>query len=75
MVRKQLELPHEKTNNVVLNRSDTNGFKKRRDCTITKAQISLQVTPELSCVFVFAYANCSFSHEAAHLLSRFCLSY
>ena len=42
------------------------------NCTIqgakTKALISFAVTAKLICVFVFAYADCWFSHEAAHLL-------
>ena len=42
-----------------------------RKCTIcvakTKALIS---TAKLICVFVFAYADCWFSHEAAHLLLK-----
>ena len=33
----------------------------------TKALISFAVTAKLICVFVFAYADCWFSHEAAHL--------
>ena len=32
----------------------------------TKALISFAVTAKLICVFVFAYAQCWFSHEAAH---------
>ena len=36
----------------------------------TKALISFAVTAKLICVFVFAYADCWFSHEAAHLLNR-----
>ena len=32
----------------------------------TKALISFAVTAKLICVFVFAYADCWFSHEAAH---------
>ena len=67
----------------VLTRSDTNwaiqsqkqarnfGFKKKRKCTIhiakTKALISFAVTAKLICVFVFAYADCWFSHAAAQL--------
>ena len=31
----------------------------------TKALISFAVTAKLICVFVFAYADCWFSHEAA----------
>ena len=50
------------------------GFKKKRKCTIrvakTKALISFAVTAKLICVFVFAYAYCWFSHEAAHLCSK-----
>ena len=42
------------------------------DCTIqvakTKALISFAVTAKLICVFVFAYAKCWFSHDAAHLI-------
>ena len=45
------------------------GFKKKSDCTIpvakTKALISF--TAKLICVFVFAYADCWFSHVAAHI--------
>ena len=41
---------------------------KKRKCTIrvakTKALISFAVTANLICVFVFAYADCWFSHEA-----------
>ena len=44
------------------------------DCTIyvakTKALISFAVTVKLICVFVFAYANIWFSHDAAHLTLR-----
>ena len=46
-------------------------FRKKRKCTIrvakTKALISFAVTAKLICVFVFAYAYCWFSHEAAHI--------
>ena len=41
------------------------------NCTIrvvkTKALISFAVTAKLICAFVFAYADCWFCHEAAHL--------
>ena len=41
------------------------------DCTIraakTKALISFAVTAKLICIFVFAYAKCLFSHDAAQL--------
>ena len=47
------------------------GFRKKRDCTIhvakTKALISFAVTAKLICGFVFAYANCCFSHAQAQL--------
>ena len=47
------------------------GFKKKRNCTIrvakTKALISFAVTAKLICVFVFAYADCWFSHEMARI--------
>ena len=36
----------------------------------TKALISFAVTSKLICAFVFAYADCWFSHEAAHLLLK-----
>ena len=64
------------------NRSDTNRpvqAQKRagslkfqvRNCTIrvakTKALISFAVTAKLICVFVFAYADCWFSYEAAQI--------
>ena len=35
-------------------------------CRETKALISFGVTAKLICVFVFAYAKCWFSHDAAH---------
>ena len=48
------------------------GFKKKRNCTIrvakTKALISFAVTAKLICVFVFTYADCWFSHEAAQFI-------
>ena len=48
-----------------------------RKCTIrvvkTKALISFAVTAKLICVFVFIYADCWFSHEAAHLLPNFAM--
>ena len=67
-----------------LNRSDTNqavqsqkqvrSFKKRK-CTIcvakTKALISFAVTVKLICVFVFTYADCWVSHEAAQVLLKY----
>ena len=41
-------------------------------CTIrvakTKTLISFAVTAKLICAFVFAYADCSFSHAAAHII-------
>ena len=49
-------------------------IKKKRNCTIrvakTKTLISFVVTAKLICVFVFAYADCWFSHEAAHLMKK-----
>ena len=49
------------------------GFRKKKDCTIfvakTKALISCAVTAQLICGFVFAYANCWFSHAQAHTAS------
>ena len=49
------------------------GFRKKRICTIrvakTKALINFAVTAKLISAFVFAYADCLFSHVAAHLIS------
>ena len=48
------------------------GFRKKRNSTIrvakTKVLISFAVTAKLICAFVFAYANCWFSHAKAHLM-------
>ena len=50
------------------------GFMKKRECTIcvakTKALISCTVTPRLICDFVYAYADCWFSHAAAQILQK-----
>ena len=69
---------HEKTNNFSFRPGPTQtglyshrrwleagnfGFRKR-NCTILVAKT---VTAKLICVFVFAYANCWFSHAAAHI--------
>ena len=35
----------------------------------TKALISFAVTAKLICVFVFLYAKCWFSHDAAHIVT------
>ena len=37
-------------------------------CSKTKALISFPVTTKLICVFVFAYAKCWFSHNAAKVI-------
>ena len=54
------------------------GFRKYRNYTIrvgkTQALISFAVTAKLTCVFVFAYADCWFSHEAAQILAVFKLT-
>ena len=46
-----------------------------RGCTIyvakTKALISCTDTAHLICVFVFAYANCWFSHDAAQMVDGY----
>ena len=48
------------------------GYKQRRNSTIrmakTKVLIICAVTAQLICNFLFAYANCWFSHAKAHLL-------
>ena len=36
----------------------------------TKALISCAVTAQMICVFVFACANCWFSHAKAHIIMR-----
>ena len=38
----------------------------------TKALISFAVTAKLICAFVFAYADCWFSHEAAQYINDLC---
>ena len=47
------------------------GFRKYKNCTIcvakTKALISFAVTAKLICAFVFAYADCWFSHAVAQI--------
>ena len=49
------------------------GFRKKRNCIICvakiKALISFAVTAKLICAFVFAYADCWFSHAVAHTVS------
>ena len=49
-------------------------FRKKRYCTVqvakTKALISFAVTAKLICVFVFAYADCWFSPDAAHIMKN-----
>ena len=42
-------------------------------CSENKGADKLRGTAKLICVFVFAYADCWFSHEAAHFV-RFVLS-
>ena len=37
-------------------------------CSENKALINFAVTAKLICAFVFAYADCWFSHAAAHIL-------
>ena len=40
--------------------------------SVTKVLISFTVTAELICAFVFAYADCWFSHVAAHFSVKHC---
>ena len=51
-------------------------LESRGSCTIrigkTKALISFAVTVKLICAFVFAYADCWFSHDAAHVFEVSC---
>ena len=39
-------------------------------CSENKGADSFAVTAKLICAFFFAYADCWFSHEAAHVLVR-----
>ena len=39
-------------------------------CSENKGVISFAVTAKLICVFVFAYAKCLFSHDAAQMLQK-----
>ena len=49
------------------------GVKYMRNCTIrvakTKVLISFAVTAKLICTFVFAYADCWFSHGEAQIVT------
>ena len=44
------------------------GFRKKRNCTIRVAKTKGLITAKLICAFIFAYANCWFSHAKAHLM-------
>ena len=46
------------------------GLRKLRNCTIlvSMAMISFAVTAKLICAFVFAYADCWFSHAVAQFM-------
>ena len=50
---------------------EVSDIRRRRNGTIriaqTKALISFAVTAKLICAFVFAYADCLFSHAASQL--------
>ena len=50
------------------------GFKKKRNRTIhltkTKVLLSFAVIVKLICAFVFAYADCWFSHAVAHIFKE-----
>ena len=45
------------------------GFRKKRNYTIrvAKTKALIAVTAKLICAFVFAYAECWFSHDAAKM--------
>ena len=53
------------------------GCRKKRNCTIcvakTKALISFAVTAKLICGFVFACADCWFSHAVAQMITVYCV--
>ena len=52
-----------------LNRSDTNwAVQLHKTARCLDCAFRIAKAKELICVFVFAYANCWFSHEAAQLL-------
>ena len=44
---------------------------RRRGIAKAKALISFAFTAKLICAFVFAYANCWFSHAVAHIVVPF----
>ena len=52
------------------------GFRKLKNCIIhvakPKALIRFAITAKLICVFVFAYAKCLLSHDAAHIFMLIC---
>ena len=62
-MEKIFEPLHEKTNVLV---SDL--VRHKLGCTATEDDKKLEITAKLICVFVFAYAKCWFSHDAAHFL-------
>ena len=41
-------------------------------CSENKMRISFAVTVKLICVFVFAFADCCFSHDMAHFSFDLC---
>ena len=45
-------------------------FRKKRDSTIKVAKTKVMISFAVTCIFVFAYAERWFSHDAAHLLGR-----
>ena len=54
------------------NRSDPNqAVQSQKQASSLKFRIYVAKTKALICVFVFAYANCWFSHEVAHMFLTF----
>ena len=62
------------TNRPVQPQKMTKGWKFWIDCTFcvakSKALISFVITAKLICVFVFSYADCWFSHDAAQINNK-----
>ena len=79
LISSAFEPPRGKTNNVV-----SEQVRHKPGCTSTEKNKKLEildlstrgiVLAKLICVFVFAYADCWFSHEVAHLLYSLFVSY
>ena len=73
-MRKPMSFPtRSDTNRAVQAQKMARGWKVRINCSVcvakTKVLISFADTAKLICAFVFAYADCWFSHDAAQIIS------